>query len=172
MTDKKFTDDDVIKALEICAKLDFSLNECKECPYKGECGTKDGNMPADALALINRQKAEITRLITSNSQLEARVCADRTAIERLQGAVQEWVDGKCLSQKHLLMIGKLQNEIETAKAEAIKEFAENLTQDIKNHRLEMNLNGLKGTHRTDEMTYETIIEYIDTLVKEMTEENK
>lgn len=50
-------------------------------------------------------------------------------IERLQGAVQEWVDGKCLSQKHLLMIGELQNEIETAKAEAIKEFAERLKEN-------------------------------------------
>lgn len=51
--------------------------------------------------------------------------------------------------------------------EAIKEFADNLKKDIKNHRLEMYLNGLKGTHRTDEMTYETIIEYIDNLLEEM-----
>lgn len=62
MTDHKFTDDDVIKALAICAKLDFSLNECKECPYKGECGTKDGNMPADALALIKCQMRELDDL--------------------------------------------------------------------------------------------------------------
>lgn len=47
--------------------------------------------------------------------------SQQTEIERLQGAVQEWVDGKCLSQKHLLMIGNLQNEIEQAKAEAIEE---------------------------------------------------
>ena len=50
-------------------------------------------------------------------------------IERLQSAVQEWVDGKCLSQKHLLMIGNLQNEIEQAKSEAIKEFAERLKKE-------------------------------------------
>ena len=49
----------------------------------------------------------------------------------MQGAVQEWVDGKCLSQKHLLMIGNLQNEIEQAKSEAIKEFAERLKNKIK-----------------------------------------
>ena len=59
----------------------------------------------------------------------------QAVIERLQGAVQEWVDGKCLSQKHLLMIGNLQNEIEQAKSEGYKEgykegaksFAEKLT---------------------------------------------
>lgn len=56
------------------------------------------------------------------------------------------------------------------KSKAIKEFAENLKQDIKSHRTEMNMNGLKGTPRTDELTYATIIEYIDNLVKEMTEE--
>ena len=31
--------------------------------------------------------------------------------ERLKGAIQEWVDGKCISQKYLLMIGKLQRDI-------------------------------------------------------------
>ena len=59
MTDHKFTDDEIVKALELCSKLDFSFKECDKCPYKGECGTKDGNLPADALALINRQKAVI-----------------------------------------------------------------------------------------------------------------
>lgn len=57
--------------------------------------------------------------------------------------------------------------IEQHKAEAVKGFAENLTKDIKSHRTEINLNGLKGTHRTDEITYQTVIEYIDNLVKEM-----
>ena len=66
MTDPKytFTDDEIVKALELCSKLDFSFKECDKCPYKGECGTKDGNMPADALALIKHQRAEIERLNT------------------------------------------------------------------------------------------------------------
>ena len=88
----------------------------------------------EALAHINRQQAEI---------------------ERLQGAVQEWVDGKCLSQKHLLMIGNLQNEIEQAKTEAIKEFAERLKEK-------------QRTFIGDEYAYEFIpsIE-IDVLLAEM-----
>lgn len=31
--------------------------------------------------------------------------------ERLKKAIQEWVDGKCISQKYLLMIGQLQRDI-------------------------------------------------------------
>ena len=31
--------------------------------------------------------------------------------ERLKRAIQEWVDGKCISKKYLLMIGKLQRDI-------------------------------------------------------------
>lgn len=59
-------------------------------------------------------------------------------------------------------------EVNDARDDAIKEFANNLKQDVKWHRTEMMMNGLKGTPRTNELTYETIIEYIDNLVKEMT----
>lgn len=37
--------------------------------------------------------------------------------ERLKSAIQEWVDGKCISEKYLLMIGNLQNERDTAVAD-------------------------------------------------------
>ena len=57
--------------------------------------------------------------------------------------------------------------IENVKAEAIKEFAERLKEDVSNHRLEMYMNGLNGTPRTREITYECVEEYIDNLVKEM-----
>ena len=96
------SDEDIKKALECCISL-----SCEGCPLKNNHGCL-AISDEKALDLINRQQAEI---------------------ERLQGAIQEWVDGKCLSQKHLLMIGKLQNEIEQAKSEAIKEFAELIVAD-------------------------------------------
>ena len=37
--------------------------------------------------------------------------------ERLKRAIQEWVDGKCISEKYLLMIGNLQNERDLAVAD-------------------------------------------------------
>lgn len=54
---------------------------------------------------------------------------------------------------------------------AVKEFADNLKKDIQDHSFEMFMNGLKGTPRTNEITYETVWEYIDNLVKEMVGES-
>lgn len=56
------TDNEIIKALECC-----NINgSCSKCPYDGarfeterDCASE---MTADALALINRQRAEIERL--------------------------------------------------------------------------------------------------------------
>ena len=89
MTDHKFTDDEVIKALELCGKLDYAFEECKQCPYKKGCATLDNNMPADALALINRQKAEIERLqrvgsATMRRLVKARPEAIKEFAERLK----------------------------------------------------------------------------------------
>ena len=60
MTDHKFTDDEIIKALEGLAAYD-----CKRCLDLGhDCFGKDCDkaIAEAALALINRQKAEIKRL--------------------------------------------------------------------------------------------------------------
>ena len=186
MTDPKytFTDDEIVKALELCSKLDFSLKECDKCPYKGECGTKDGNMPADALALINRKKAEITRLITSNSQLEARVCTDRTAIESLQAIHADAIESLRLAAeankdmqaeierlkkigndktsevlRHDAAIRELHKQVENAKSEAIKEFAQ---------RLKMRFTEKIGDRKESFFSY-SVQREIDSLVKEMTE---
>lgn len=61
MTQHKFTDEEVIKALELHSD---ALKPCLyKCVYGEEryCGSK---MAKDALALINRQKAEIEKLQT------------------------------------------------------------------------------------------------------------
>ena len=155
MTDHKFTDEEVIRGLECCAEAEY----CATCPSTDFCKGMDSLME-NALSLIKRQNAEIERLRENNNLLIV--------------AGQEWQKRyeTANSKLNSVLVEKypyIDDVIADAKSEAIKEFAENLTQDIKSHRLEMNMNGLKGTHRTDEITYETIIEYIDNLVKEMTE---
>ena len=90
------TDDEIIKALECCK--DYSYPKiCNECPYV-ECTTKKGcvdKMITDALAFINRQKAEI---------------------ERLQGALTA-------EERHNeLTMQMAQKAIQNAKADAIKEY--------------------------------------------------
>ena len=61
----KFTDDEIIKALECCRTIDG--NDCFTCPYHGKqyeigSGGCTNDLVSDALALINLQKAEIERL--------------------------------------------------------------------------------------------------------------
>lgn len=60
MTEHKYTDEEVIKALECCSKDVPLLNSCEGCPFAGEkCAAF---LPQTALDLINRQKAEVERL--------------------------------------------------------------------------------------------------------------
>ena len=60
----KFTDEDVIKALECCSEP--STKTCKElqCPLNEKCERNLDSLERFALDLIKRQKAEIERLET------------------------------------------------------------------------------------------------------------
>ena len=62
--ENKFTDNEIIKALECCGK---GFGNCEGCPYDDDyhdCVTNDGKtlIMQDCIDLINRQKAEIERL--------------------------------------------------------------------------------------------------------------
>ncbi|MBQ7347780.1 MAG: hypothetical protein IJW55_07470 [Clostridia bacterium] len=60
MTNHKFTDEEVIKALQICSTEE---NHCGQCPSADNgLATCIQIMCENALALINRQKAEIEEL--------------------------------------------------------------------------------------------------------------
>ena len=140
MTDHKSTDDEVIKALSIC-----SFGECEGCPY-----AVIGNarclmfLTGDALALINRQKAEI--------EATEKECADwlgqRNAVEMMLNRANEEIErlntvhadmteslrlaaeaNKDMSVELDAMRGAANSykmHYENARAEAIKEFAERL----------------------------------------------
>lgn len=76
MTDKKFTDEDIISSLEVIATTG-NCNECKirNCKW-GTCNCSQITANA-ALDLINRQKAEIEKLkgstIVSNVMESQRI---------------------------------------------------------------------------------------------------
>ena len=92
------TDNEIIKALELCANLE----ECKDCPManmqKYDTDICEHQIMLYALDLINRQKAEIERLT-----------AERDAMHQDVITAEEYA-WQC----------------KTAKAESIKEFAERL----------------------------------------------
>lgn len=64
------TDAEIIKALECCKDNSFNNFSCEKCSYHGTRGCCVNNLCEDALALINRQDAEIERLKDMVSQNE------------------------------------------------------------------------------------------------------
>ena len=100
-------DNEIIKALECCGK---NPPMCSECGYKGRCNRIDcyDYLKRDALDLINRQKAKIDKM----------------------KAIVEQSDINC--RRVINLIGGYERQVETAKTEALKEFAERL-KDILEH---------------------------------------
>lgn len=113
----KYTAEQIKKALKCCEGCSLT-EDCNECPYV-ECSTITGcvnEMIADTLDLINRQEAEIERLgkladVMKISELE-------TLAERLGDDVD----------RKLKYIYELEEKLQTAKSEAIKEFVERINE--------------------------------------------
>ena len=103
MTEHKFTDEEIIKALECCCKDNYE-GDCPKCPLQlnGNCNVI---LAEHALDLINRQKAEIESL---NDMLCGKVTSLAASIEIAEA--EERYKAYILSLK----------------AEAIKEFADRL----------------------------------------------
>lgn len=131
------TDNEIIKAFMCCSNSE-GITDCECCPYhKNGCLDKVHN---GAIDLIIRQKAEIERL-------ESNLKFVRGTVERMR---------KYDEERDVRLHAKL---TETAKAEAIKEFAERL----------------KGQKTKPEFPWDDFFVTetdIDNLVKEMVGEGK
>ena len=128
----KMTDEEIIKALECCADEDMG---CEVCPY----WAKGCTVEKDTIDLINRQQAEIERLKEENKFHR------KTITENAQRALEVTIE-----------------EIEKAKSEAIKEFAERL-KTIFNFGVRV----YEG-----KCTVDGVVHNIDNLVKEMVGDEK
>lgn len=178
MTDHKFTDDDVIKALECCR--DFG--DCSLCPYE-EATFNDEldcteRMHTDALALINRQKAEIESLNAVHAdaieslRLAAEANKDMSVeLDAMRGAANSYkMHYEEAERKYQIAVAEREANVEgfietlkTIKAEAIKEFAE---------RVKANMSNIARMEYGGNIYFCVGYDLIDTLVKEMTEETK
>ena len=109
MTDHKFTDEEVIKALRCLLSTNDTYDDCPYCDDCGDCVDCVGKALHDALDLINRQKAEIERLDTIVNPKEHGV-------------------------SFFVMINEAKERFEAykqqLKAEAIKEFAQRLKEKL------------------------------------------
>ena len=161
MTDKKFTQKEVIKALELCTNKEIFV--CDQCVFQKYKMGHDGclaEMLPSTLNLIHRLKTRIVRYQLKNTNqrnalasLNKKVAEQKAEIERLQEELKitrtavhnnglEW---------GLISIKKL---VDDTKTEAIKKFAERLKEENNNRAW------FCGIFNHD----------IDNFVKEMTEE--
>ena len=148
----KMTDEQIIKDLKTC----FDVGACESC---GHNETRGGtvlcrtHLMGNALDLINRlneKDKKNERIIELNNKLIKTQSAE---IERLQEAGKEAVS--CFTRMESLYKIKCK-ELEVAKSEAIKEFAERLTD--KADLIKINAFDSKWSISQDD---------IDNLVKEM-----
>lgn len=117
MTDKKFTDEEIIKALEYCNVI---RNDCSDCRMK--------DIASFVLDFINRQKAEIERLEEEVSNTRRKALLE--ASSKFEGHSNYHGDTvlcklMCMAEGQEVGIA-MPLDISEIKAKAYKEFAEKL----------------------------------------------
>ena len=161
MTDHKFEEEKVKKALRCCAQPDPI---CKECPYydpylKYPCADQ---LKWAALNLIDRQKAEIERLqklgaAATRRLVEVKAEANKE-IERMKEEANKYPCKVRMNENSIVRSKSLEDYdrlIGDISAEAIKEFAERLKTKSKKRV-------------SDSYGARIYVQDIDNLVKEMT----
>ena len=182
MTDKKFTQEQIIKGLECCGFTE----DCSGCPFYSDMGC-DENIHANALDLIHRLKTRIVRYQLKNTNqrnalasLNKKVAEQKAEIERLNKKLDESLELATNFEADLnnrdAEIKDLKAEIERLtetpisqdtidgfKADVIKKFA---------YRLKvLYMNDVRFYRKTKDIV-EKDLKRIDNLVKEMTEVDK
>lgn len=178
MTERKFTDDDVIKALECCAVDPNSgkFADCKNCPldYSKTANCFEYEIQIIALAIINRQSAEIDDL-TRDTIPKLKYGLERA---NKYGAEldREFAE---LKRKYDLAVAEREANVKaliekTADAERLKAEKDNLirtyaecqTENIKEFAEQVKQ---AFYYEFDEIIPSIMADKIDALVKEMTE---
>ena len=153
------TDNEIIKAMQCVIGNDASCSECryqKVLPFPS-CRRMCAK---NALDLINRQKAEIEALQMDNKQLQSDVIIANQNWDHIKG-LWECEKEKVESAKQKVMCAC--KMLTTAKSEAYKECLARVKNYIKTHC------NPYGKPDFDYNTSIKILNFIDNLVKEMTE---
>lgn len=141
-------DNEIIKALSICSNEN---GICSECPYSDDYTNCNTRIAKDALDLINRLQAKVIKEQNKNSKLRNERNRLQAEIERLNKVYQA----------NQQLINALNKSYFLAKAEAYKEFAERLKENINKRFVEDNTMIYRCVHIKD----------IDNLLKEMAGED-
>ena len=149
-------DNDIIKAIEHC----LSRAECYDCPgnpHIGNYGYCTDNLLRNALDLINRQKAEIERLKAENKTAQTE--RDQWYAE-YHSVKFDLKQSKMYENSAHKLAEDYIAKFRTARAEAIKEFAERLK----------NKSDYCYLGNIDSLAYRILEKDLNALVKGMTEE--
>ena len=137
------TDKEIIKAMECCKK-----DDCDNCP--NDFGNCYANLSGYSLDIINRQQAEIERLRKEVNLVSIQFQDAQERYEEVQTEIEQWKEEANKYQK-LWCIAI--DDIETAKSEIYKEFAEHLKERWSNNYYD-----------SPDVDFD---EFIDNLLKEM-----
>lgn len=143
MTDKKLTDNEIIKALE-CRILTGlrKINKCGKCKYVKSDACNIRGLITDALDLINRQNEQLKANFDSRQTNECEnidVARFEAEINRLQEEKEALINGQETLQKH---IADLQAENEELQELMVKYNGDIAKQEAEIERLEKQLETL------------------------------
>ena len=88
MSKRKYTDEEIVKALECCQS--HTITDCRDCPNRASGDNCVNELMRNALDLINRQKAEIERL--KAEQMMAEGYADALEERAKAEAIKEFAE--------------------------------------------------------------------------------
>lgn len=155
MTDHKFTDDEIIKALELC-----SSGKCQGCPFNSISAECLKGLTTNTLALINRQKNALEREIYNGLKADEKIESLKIANEKMYSANKEQeAEIEALKEE----VNRLSFWNHIKRTAVIDEFAE---------RLKANMSNIARMEYGGHIYFCVGYDLIDTLVKEMTEESK
>ena len=136
MTDNKLTDNEIIKALEVCSKY-TGFKDCEKCPLKPNC---DANvLETLSLDLINRLQAENEKLNKENENLLIRLCKK---VNQESKAIEKLI--KAEAYKECIEKVKMEAENATCVYEPDRPQADNMVYHISNIRIGNLLKELVG----------------------------
>jgi hypothetical protein len=140
---RAMNDNDIIKALQCC--ISYVSGSCAECPYRKYSPQCIDKRNADIADIIKRQKAEIADLKAKKEICAEVIARQDNEIDKLSKVVDNYES--CLKC------------VEVIKANAIKEFADRLKDAV------------DEPTKIDGEDIDFIIDIIDSIVKEMAEED-
>ncbi len=168
---EKMTDDEIIKVMKGCA----CTPDCEWCPYydpkkehEEKCYIRRNR---DFNNLMNHKEEQIESLIAGQETLQKYIAEKDAEIERLNRLTDDLVKlsdtrkkaNFSLLTKHIM----LKKSIETARDEAVKEFAERLKEELISYcKTVVEGNDMEGITDTG-FEKEDVMTTIDNLVKEM-----